>query len=400
MAIFSLFLTAPLIFMLLFCVTNLSNADPVKTSNMLDEKNNALPSSQRDVLNFEATIDEKASFTGQVPNSTYTNQDINSCKDLHSNCDSFADAGECERNPGIMTIYCAMACNMCHLRDRMERCKKEQVHNVHDRFQPLDNANLEYMHYNRTLPIYLPGDLNRMFESILPRFEKRYEINYLSRSPYIVTIDNFLNDQEVRSLTKHVTGWERSTDSGEVNFLGASGKKLSAGRTSSNAWCQGACETHPDVVNIYNKIAEVTKVPRSYYETFQVLRYEIGQKYEVHHDNGVQSKSDENSAGPRMLTFFLYLSDVDEGGETVFPALGIAVQPKRGRALLWPSVTNANVLINDGRTIHEARPVIRGRKFAANTWIHAFDFQLASSWLCTGGSDGTLGPDFMAGLIN
>ena len=59
------------------------------------------------------------------------------------------------------------------------------------------------------------------------------------------------------------------------------------------------------------------------YETFQVLRYEVGQKYEMHHDNGVQWMADKLASGPRMLTFFLYLSDVDEGGETVFPALGI-----------------------------------------------------------------------------
>ena len=40
------------------------------------------------------------------------------------------------------------------------------------------------------------------------------------------------------------------------------------------------------------------------------------------------------SCGPRILTFFLYLSDVEEGGETVFTNLGIKVKPKRGRALI------------------------------------------------------------------
>jgi len=239
-----------------------------------------------------------------------------------------------------------------------------------------------------------------MFESIQRRFENRYTINYLSRSPYIVTIDNFLNDQEVRALTKNVANWERSTDSGEMNPLGGAGKKLSAGRTSSNAWCQGKCEEHPDVVNIYKKIAEVTKVPRSFYETFQVLRYEIGQKYEMHHDNGSQNQADKDASGPRVLTFFLYLSDVDEGGETVFPALGISVQPKRGRALLWPSVLNTDILKMDGRTVHEARPVARGRKFAANTWIHAYDRHVANSWYCIGANgDGSEDPEFNAGLI-
>jgi hypothetical protein len=36
----------------------------------------------------------------------------------------------------------------------------------------------------------------------------------------------------------------------------------------------------------------------------------------------------------------MYLSDVDAGGGTDFPRLGITVMPKKGRALLWPSVYN------------------------------------------------------------
>jgi hypothetical protein len=94
-------------------------------------------------------------------------------------------------------VQCSAACNACHLRDPAERCRKDNIHNQPDRKHDLDDDNLEYMHYNRSAPIYAPGDLNRMFESIQHRLEKRYSINYLSRSPYIVTIDNFLNDQEV-----------------------------------------------------------------------------------------------------------------------------------------------------------------------------------------------------------
>eukprot|EP00606_Chrysophyceae_sp_TOSAG23-5_P001310 GSChrysophyteH2.ASY1.ANO1.1413.1 assembled CDS len=203
------------------------------------------------------------------------------------------------------------------------------------------------MTLNRSAPIYAPGDLNRMFESIIPRFGHKYDITVVNRSPYIVTIDNFLTGSEIRALTEAVDTWERSTDSGQLNSLGQSGKKLSTGRTSSNAWCQGDCAKHPTVVGVYKKIAEIVKIPRSYYETFQVLRYEIGQKYVRHHDNGAQSASINNGAGPRVMTFFLYLSDVEEGGETCFSFMGICVQPKRGRALLWPSVLDADPMVSE-----------------------------------------------------
>lgn len=37
------------------------------------------------------------------------------------------------------------------------------------------------------------------------------------------------------------------------------------------------------------------------------------------------------ACGPRILTFFLYLSDVEEGGETGFPKMNLQVTPKKGR---------------------------------------------------------------------
>lgn len=66
----------------------------------------------------------------------------------------------------------------------------------------------------------------------------------------------------------------------------------------------------------------------------------------------------------------MYLSDVDAGGGTDFPDLGITVMPKKGRALLWPSVYNAEPMTSDDRTRHQALPVEAGKKFAANGWIH------------------------------
>ena len=72
---------------------------------------------------------------------------------------------------------------------------------------------------------------------------------------------------------------------------------------------------------------------------------------------------------------FLYLSDVEEGGATRFNRLNIDVAPKAGRALWWPSVQNASRTNADYRTQHEALPVIRGVKYAANAWLHLYDFR-------------------------
>ena len=66
-----------------------------------------------------------------------------------------------------------------------------------------------------------------------------------------------------------------------------------------------------------------------------MLKYEVGQFYHEHHDQNAP----KNSAwGPRLYTFFMYLNDVEAGGETRFTRLNISVTPRKGSAILWPSV--------------------------------------------------------------
>lgn len=177
-------------------------------------------------------------------------------------------------------------------------------------------------------------------------------------------------------------GFKRSTDQGEANEMGEVTKKYSTSRTSTNAWCQGFCAMDPLVQRITERIVNVTGVPKSHYEEFQVLQYEVGQEYKKHHDMNPSNVG--RVGGVRILTFFLYLSDVEEGGGTEFPDLGITVKPKRGRAVLWPSVLDKYPEKQDVLTMHAALPVEKGTKYAANHWIHSHDFKLANHWGCTG----------------
>ena len=39
----------------------------------------------------------------------------------------------------------------------------------------------------------------------------------------------------------------------------------------------------------------------------------------------------------RFLAFFIYVNDVEEGGETVFPMGGTAITPETGKVVVWPA---------------------------------------------------------------
>ena len=75
------------------------------------------------------------------------------------------------------------------------------------------------------------------------------------------------------------------------------------------------------------------------------------------------------------MTLFMYLNNVDEGGETEFPRLSppIKVTPKNGMVLLWANVLDSDPHKEDERMWHQALPVVKGVKHAANFWIHMRD---------------------------
>ncbi|KAF1895833.1 hypothetical protein Lal_00037949 [Lupinus albus] len=96
-----------------------------------------------------------------------------------------------------------------------------------------------------------------------------------------------------------------------------SGKGLvSEVRTSSGMFFTKAQDKI--IAEIEDRIATWTFLPIDNGEPIQVLRYEHGQKYEPHFDY-FNDKYNIQFGGHRMATVLMYLSNVEKGGETVFP---------------------------------------------------------------------------------
>lgn len=114
-----------------------------------------------------------------------------------------------------------------------------------------------------------------------------------------------------------------------------------------------------------------------------MLRYDAGQRYDEHHDYIEQQA--QTTYGSRILTVFLYLSDVEAGGHTAFPRLEppLSVAPRKGSVLLWPSTLD-DLVTKEPATLHAAMPVERGVKHAANVWIHRGNYRKANHMGCTG----------------
>jgi prolyl 4-hydroxylase len=125
-----------------------------------------------------------------------------------------------------------------------------------------------------------------------------------------------------------------------------------------------------------DRIERIMGIPETNSENLQLLQYEEGQFYNTHSDYIPYQK--ERPTGVRILTFYMYLTDVEEGGGTNFPRLNLTATPKRGRAVMWPSVLDQNPNSKDLRTNHQAMPVIKGVKYGANAWLHQRDYKTSN----------------------
>jgi hypothetical protein len=165
-----------------------------------------------------------------------------------------------------MIINCPRSCNQqvnaCAMRDPKLRCDRRAL-NMSTTPIYSNGAHLPEGRYET-------GDMHRMFESLVEKYSQRYAVNVLSRTPWVVVFDNFTTEEEGKALVGAIGRWERSTDTGAMNEFGESGRVLSQGRTSSNGWCDKDCEQKPLVKKVMGKIEEVTGVPRTHYESFQV----------------------------------------------------------------------------------------------------------------------------------
>jgi prolyl 4-hydroxylase len=58
------------------------------------------------------------------------------------------------------------------------------------------------------------------------------------------------------------------------------------------------------------------------------------------------------------------------------------VRPKKGTAVLWPTVRNSNPTDVDLRTDYEIEDVKRGTVYGVTTWLHLHEYDIGCAWIC------------------
>ena len=189
--------------------------------------------------------------------------------------------------------------------------------------------------------------------------------------PPIRCYDNLFTDKECQEIIDIAKPKLQRSTLGVKMITGNS-------RTSYQAWLDR--NALPCLTRCSNQIAQITGIPAENQEKWQVIRYQQNQQYKAHFDACNEETDEYNDCvknektkgwGKRVYTFFIYLNDVELGGETYFPLLDKGFKPKKGTAILWNNLTDDQSKSHP-YSKHSGMPVKKGEKWAINVWIRQY----------------------------
>jgi len=214
----------------------------------------------------------------------------------------------------------------------------------------------------------------------------------VSSSPRVYIFDDFFSDRECEYLINLSSG--KLQPAGVVAHKDTKYDLQTLSRNNEQHWITNHEERdYPVLRHLIRRMHRVARIPDTDAEGLQIGRYTEGQKYEMHIDSAPAHDV------TRPATLLMYLSDVEEGGDTLFPLsqrdqcharwygdeYGCAkcckedlsgtlkLHPKKGTAVLFFSHAPNGKL--DDLTEHIACPVRAGTKWIAQRWFRTLPYQ-------------------------
>jgi prolyl 4-hydroxylase len=224
----------------------------------------------------------------------------------------------------------------------------------------------------------------------LPSQKREVRVEMLSTTPRLLLVKNFISKEECDKIIETAKPRLEHSTVAVVKGEKQASDTNNQVRTSSTAWLNSRSSGLQLLDEIQRRVYELVKVPMDHAEDMQVLHYGYKQHYHAHHDffdPNVYPTPEYKKGHNRMITVFMYLSDVEEGGETNFPFangekgltsyekcdMGIKVKPKLGDCVIFYSMKaeahrpQGNQL--DNNSLHAGCDVLKGDKWSANYWI-------------------------------
>lgn len=192
------------------------------------------------------------------------------------------------------------------------------------------------------------------------------QVQMRMQQPDVLLLRSVLSNEECEELIRRAR--EKLKPSTTVDRETGENKVI-ANRTSFGTFFH--LEEDPFIASIDRRLADITNWPLDNSEGLQILNYHVGGEYKPHFDffppeeTGSSVHTDEG--GQRIASVVMYLNDVEQGGETIFPELTLSISPHQGDAVYFGYFNSQGQV--DRLTLHGGSPVFRGEKWIATKWL-------------------------------
>ncbi|KAH8239663.1 hypothetical protein KR032_006450, partial [Drosophila birchii] len=196
------------------------------------------------------------------------------------------------------------------------------------------------------------------------------KLEFLNMKPLIMLYHDVLYEKEFQSMRNIAVFNATMTDGWTYVNFDRKGKPQRQDRVVKMISFQGT--TASFTLSINRRIGDMTGLEMHENMGLHLTNYGLGGHFGKHLDYVDLAKRPPNFfsdlGGDRIATALLYATDVPLGGTTVFTKLKIAVEPKKGNALIWFNLDHAGN--PDPLTEHSACPVVMGSRWTISKWIH------------------------------
>ncbi|KAH8271402.1 hypothetical protein KR018_008820 [Drosophila ironensis] len=184
----------------------------------------------------------------------------------------------------------------------------------------------------------------------------------LSLDPYVALFHDMVNPKE-RSLLRQLS--KQHLKASTTLNLQSGAMEVESFRTSKSVWFPSEFNEVTQRLTIV--LEQATGLNIEWAEMFQIINYGLGGLFEAHVDSLLSDEDRFMGKSDRIATTIFYLSEVSQGGATLFKKLNLTVFPQPGAALFWYNLKNNGNA--EPRSIHVGCPVIVGSKWVMSKWI-------------------------------
>jgi prolyl 4-hydroxylase len=244
---------------------------------------------------------------------------------------------------------------------------------VEAQFAAREDAKLEVLSAGPTIEImgekFTPAQVREHImnsPNVLKAEDRDVDVLFAMANPRVVLFGRLLTEEECDALieaSKPKLARSTVVDRATGNFVRDEARSSEGTHFSPK-------ETEL-IARIEARVAALTGIPEENQEPMQILHYGIGGEYEPHFDFFEATSAGEAAqlkrGGQRVATLIMYLNDVEAGGATLFPNVGIETKPRKGSAVYFENVKDSGEV--NPQTLHAGAPVGKGEKWIATKWI-------------------------------